>query len=84
MIVNVLWFFLKMPWVGLQCEIVVFPDYTHLLFMVDIGAEYITVDSDCCFLRSKLIWIYIIFKTGHIQAQQDRGLRGNLSLSSLP
>ena len=22
-----------MPWVGLQCVIVVFPDHTHLLFM---------------------------------------------------
>ena len=30
--VNVLWLFLKVPWVGLQCVIVVFPDHTHLLF----------------------------------------------------
>ena len=22
----------ELPWVGLQCVIVVFPDYTHLLF----------------------------------------------------
>ena len=31
---SVLWFFLKLPWVGLQCVIVVFPDHTHtyLLF----------------------------------------------------
>ena len=45
-IVNVLWLFLKMPLVGLQCVIVVFPYHTHLLFMVDLGAEWITVDSD--------------------------------------
>ena len=29
---NVLWLFLMVPWVGLQCVIVVFPDHTHLLF----------------------------------------------------
>ena len=27
----VLWLFLTVPWVGLQCVIVVFPDHTHLL-----------------------------------------------------
>ena len=30
--VNVLWLFLTVPWVSLQCVIVVFPDQTHLLF----------------------------------------------------
>ena len=30
--VNVLWSFLTVSWVGLQCVIVVFPDHTHLLF----------------------------------------------------
>ena len=30
--VYVLWFFLTVPWVGLQCVIVVFPDHTTLLF----------------------------------------------------
>ena len=30
-IVNVLWFYLTVPWVSLQCVIVVFPDHTHLL-----------------------------------------------------
>ena len=29
----VLWLFLMMPWVCLQFVIVVFPDYTHLLFL---------------------------------------------------
>ena len=29
--VNVLWLFLTVPWVGLQCVIVVFPDYTQVL-----------------------------------------------------
>ena len=30
--VNLLRLFLTVPWVGLQCVIVVFPDHTHLLF----------------------------------------------------
>ena len=34
--INVLFFFLKVPWVGLQCVIVVSPDNTHLLFFIFI------------------------------------------------
>ena len=29
--VDVLWLFLAVPWVGLQCVIVAFPDHTHFL-----------------------------------------------------
>ena len=29
---NVLWLFLTVPWVSLQCVVVVFPDHTHLFF----------------------------------------------------
>ena len=29
--VIVLWFFFTVPWVGLQCVVVVFPDHTHIL-----------------------------------------------------
>ena len=32
--VNVMCIFLMVPWVGLQCVIVVFPDHSHLLFVV--------------------------------------------------
>ena len=32
--VNVLWLFLTVPRVGLQCVIVVFPDRTHLLLVI--------------------------------------------------
>ena len=32
--VYVLWFFLTVPWVGLQCVTVVFPDHTYLLFFI--------------------------------------------------
>ena len=27
--INVLWLFLTVPWVGLQCVVVIFPDHTH-------------------------------------------------------
>ena len=30
--INVLWLFLTVPWIGLQCVIMVFPGHTHLLF----------------------------------------------------
>ena len=30
--INVMWLFVKVPWVGLQYVIVVFPDHTHLHF----------------------------------------------------
>ena len=33
MYVSVLCLFLMVPWVGLQCMIMVFPDQTHLLFV---------------------------------------------------
>ena len=32
MTVSVLWFLLAVPWDGLLCMIVVFPDHTHMLF----------------------------------------------------
>ena len=35
--VSVLWMFLMMPWFGLQCVIVIFPDHTHLLFYIIFG-----------------------------------------------
>ena len=39
-IINVLWLFLTMPYVGLQCVIVVYPDHTHLLFGVRYRPKY--------------------------------------------
>ena len=30
-----MWLFLTVPWVGLQCVIVVFPDHNHLHFPTD-------------------------------------------------
>ena len=34
MSINVLWLFLTVPWVGLQCVIEVLPDHTHLLYEI--------------------------------------------------
>ena len=34
--INVLWLFLTVPWVSLQCVIVVFSDHTHLLYNFDM------------------------------------------------
>ena len=33
--INVLWLFLMVPCVGIQCVIVVFPDHTHFLQVND-------------------------------------------------
>ena len=35
--INILWHFLSIPWAGLQCVIVVFPDHTHLLFAYHVA-----------------------------------------------
>ena len=41
--INVMWLFLTVPWVGLQCVTVVFPDHTHLLFYT---SQHDTYDSN--------------------------------------
>ena len=40
---NVLWLFLTVPWVGLQCAIVVFADHTHLLFGLKLHLYFFAV-----------------------------------------
>ena len=42
-LVIVVWLFLAVPWVCLQFVIVVFPDYTHLLFFIEMGFISITM-----------------------------------------
>ena len=36
MTVSVLWLFPVVPWVSMQCVIVVFPGHTHLLFVESV------------------------------------------------
>ena len=42
-LVFVVWLFLAVPWVCLQFVIVVFPDHTHLLFLVTIYYKLIVL-----------------------------------------
>ena len=42
-LVFVVWLFLAVPWVCLQFVIVVFPDHTHLLFLVTICYKLIVL-----------------------------------------
>ena len=35
-LLNVLWLFLKVPWIDLQCVIVVVPDRTYLLLKIKL------------------------------------------------
>ena len=37
--INILWLSLTVPWVGLQCVIVVLTDHTHLLFGTSIFSK---------------------------------------------
>ena len=39
-LVVVVWLFLSVPWICLQFVIVVFPDYTHLLFLKSDNDEF--------------------------------------------
>ena len=54
--VSVLWFFLMVPWVGLQCAIVVFPHHTHLLFFKISLVPYDKYYLTCVLLY---YWIYL-------------------------
>ena len=38
--VSVLWLFLTVPWLDLQCVIVVFPDHTHLHFFLNYSKAH--------------------------------------------
>ena len=50
--VGVLWLFLMVPWVGLQCMIVVFPDHTHFLSLTqtscELGALFLLITVSKC------------------------------------
>ena len=45
--INVLWLFLTVPQVCLQCVIVVFPDHTHLCLLY---IDQIKIDVTCFFI----------------------------------
>ena len=35
-----MWLYLTVPWVSLQCVVVVFPDHNHLLFIRSFNISY--------------------------------------------
>ena len=41
MVVSVLWPFITMPWVGLQCQNVAFPGHSQLSFTVAVDTLFI-------------------------------------------
>ena len=57
--VNVLWVFLIVLWVGLQCVIVVFSDHTHLLFVCLMRKPLYTLFSPISTLCVLLFQNYI-------------------------
>ena len=56
----VLWLFLTVPWVGLQCLIVVFPDHTGFVFYMqytDGGQNYSSLSFFLYVLTSEAQWV---------------------------
>ena len=53
MTISALWPFFTVPWVGLQCEIVVFPNHTHLL-LGSVGFNVVSPNEVC--LISSIVW----------------------------
>ena len=59
MTVSVLWPFVTVLWVGLQCEIVVFPNHTHLL-LGSVGLKVVSPNEVCHI--SSIVWtIYTVW-----------------------
>ena len=68
--VIVLWLFLMVPWVGLQCVIVVFSDYPHIPFSISLCHKYfenIRYSSKCVEFNWRLISPGAEVETGTLQ-----------------
>ena len=66
-IVIVMWFFLMVPWVGLQCVSVVFPENTHFPFLrciLDLCFE-LSQEKKIIFVLSKN-WCFSVIKSQYI------------------
>ena len=48
-LVIVVWLFLTIPWICLQFVIMIFPDHTHLLFILEEVFEFVSSVSVCYF-----------------------------------
>ena len=77
--INVLWLFPVVPWVGLQCVIVVFPDHTYFLFVyptysiiVDIEGQVIVSGSlMSIFIQKRRNYIDAAISIYHLVAKSD-------------
>ena len=85
MTVNVLWVFLTVPLVGLQCAIVVFPDHTHLLVLGAKEDRYSPPQLRCMGGGGKLWITYIaiyLFEVGGNPVPCDQ-FRNNITAHPL-
>ena len=65
--INVLWLLLTVPWVGLQYEIVVFPNHTHLLIVVT------------CWEKADLLTLfYVMFSCAVVTSPFSYGFLGQV------
>ena len=58
--VNVLWLFIKVLWIGLQCVIMVFSDHTPLLFVSEIMQQIFSL-----FLVNSIIFYFSSIDVGY-------------------
>ena len=56
--INVPWLFLTVPWVGLQCVIVVFSDHSHLLFYSQL---YIYIQQKWVSSNQTSLLLFVMF-----------------------
>ena len=74
--INVLWLFLVVPWVGLQCVIVVFPDHTHFL------NKFNTDNNKCVLFRHCPTFFIIICCSGNYVSHQILYVLGCQSITT--
>ena len=55
-LVIIVWLFLAVPWVCLQFVIVVFPDHTHILFLMIL--DFLTVTLSAIPQKTMIIYIH--------------------------
>ena len=70
MTVSVLWLFLTVPWVALQCLIVVFTDYTHFPFK---KTEIMETSKESLFQATCMydIFQHAVYKCDHSQCNRQ-------------
>ena len=61
--ITVMWLFFTAQWVGLQCVIVVFPDHTHLLFLLNLFLNCASAVDDIAYFSTSLRVIFQILHT---------------------